>query len=248
MPRVVDAVVPQQVIQTFWHRGRLSRLEQLSIRSFQAHGHEVHLYSYEPLEGVPQGTATFDAATVMPWDAAYEGSNAGISGFANAFRYELLSRNGGWWCDLDVVACAPFPRPKHCLFASESTAQSNNDPTNCVMYLPPGDPLGPILRDRAMAKDPATLRWCETGPGLIKKVIQEFQLRDRLARRDVFCPLYYENWAYALLPGGEPHIEAGTTLAIHFMNTLFQLKELDKDAEYAPTSLFEVLKRRYGVL
>jgi len=244
----MDGVVPEPVIQTFWHRGRLSRLEQLSIRSFQAHGHPVHLYSYEPLEGVPEGVVPFDAATVLPWDPAYEGSKAGISGFANAFRYELLSRGGGWWCDLDVVALAPFPTPKHCLFASEATAQAHNDPTNCVMYLPSGDPLGPILRDRSMAKHPATLRWCETGPGLIKKVVQEFHLQDRLAKSNVFCPLYYENWAYAFLPGQQPAIETGTTLAIHFMNTLFRIKDMDKDADYAPGSLYETLKRRYGVL
>lgn len=44
------------IVQSLWIGPRLSSMEWLSIRSFLEHGHEVHLFVYEDVEGVSEGT------------------------------------------------------------------------------------------------------------------------------------------------------------------------------------------------
>ena len=49
-----------------WIGSRLSALERLSIASFLANGHPVHLYAYGPIEGIPAGTTLRDAREILP--------------------------------------------------------------------------------------------------------------------------------------------------------------------------------------
>ena len=53
------------VVQALWIEGPLSPMEELSVRSFLAHGHEVHLYSYDPHLAVPAGARLLPAAEVL---------------------------------------------------------------------------------------------------------------------------------------------------------------------------------------
>ena len=52
-------------IVSFWH-GPMSWLEALSIASFRRQGHRVEVYSYDPVEGLPEGAIARDAAEVLP--------------------------------------------------------------------------------------------------------------------------------------------------------------------------------------
>ncbi len=47
-------------IQFLWVGPSLSRLEQLSLASFVYHGHDVHLYTYEDVQGIPDGVTVKD--------------------------------------------------------------------------------------------------------------------------------------------------------------------------------------------
>src|SRR3954451_19785346 len=60
-----------EVIQTLWIGPELSTLERLSLRSFLAHGHEVCLYTYGEVRGVPAGGAVRDAAEILPAAAVF---------------------------------------------------------------------------------------------------------------------------------------------------------------------------------
>ena len=52
-------------IAMLWMRGQLSFLEQLCIRSFIDAGHHVVLYSYEPVDRVPEGVECRDADLIL---------------------------------------------------------------------------------------------------------------------------------------------------------------------------------------
>jgi hypothetical protein len=98
-----------RVIQSLWVGGRLSTMEQLCIRSFQAHGHEFVLYVYEATEGVPPGTVVMDANTIIPASRIFTyREHQTYAGFANFFRYKLLLERGGWFVDADMVCLRPF--------------------------------------------------------------------------------------------------------------------------------------------
>ena len=53
---------PDYQIGMLWISGRLSYLEQLCVKSFVDAGHHVKLYTYEPVEGIPEGVETADAS------------------------------------------------------------------------------------------------------------------------------------------------------------------------------------------
>ena len=54
------------VIQSLWVGDRLRTMERLCISSYLRNGHDFHLYTYNPVEGIPDGTVVKDANEVMP--------------------------------------------------------------------------------------------------------------------------------------------------------------------------------------
>src|SRR6187549_2184730 len=99
-------------VQSLWVGEVLPPLQQLSIRSFLAHGHQYHLYAYGDLQGAPEGAVVIDAATILPAESIFyyqHGFGQGsVSAFSNLFRYKLICERGGWWVDTDVVCLKPF--------------------------------------------------------------------------------------------------------------------------------------------
>jgi hypothetical protein len=128
-----------QPIQGLWIGPRLSALEQLSIRSFLAHGHPYHLYAYEKISGVPAGVEIRNAEEILPSSLVFKVQDGYHAGFSDWFRWKLLLERGGWWADLDVVALRPFAFLGEYAFASEAQGQTAI-PTSGVILAPAGAP------------------------------------------------------------------------------------------------------------
>ncbi len=236
------------MIQMLWIRGSLSKLEQLAIRSFLAQGHQVDVYTYDAcLQGLPEGARQCDGREILPWNEVFDHQPAGLATFSDLFRYSLLAAKGGWWCDCDLIALRPFPKPKDIVFASERHPNGSTHPVPGIMYSPPGHPVMELLRDTALARDPASIEWCEVGPDLVQRIVAERGLEDRVTSHMVFCPLDIANWLDALLPGKAPEF-GPESLAVHLWHEIWKRFGVHKDEDHAPNSLFEILKRRYGVL
>ena len=113
-----------KVVQTMWIGEKLSTMEQLALKSFIDNGHEVHLYTYEDVKGVPNGVVIKDGNEILPEsdifcysaDGFHKGS---VSAFSNWFRYKLLFDKGGWWVDTDNVCLKPFNFKSDYVFSSE---------------------------------------------------------------------------------------------------------------------------------
>ena len=97
-----------------WIGGSLSRLEQLTLASFSAFGHQVRLWCYHKITSpVPDGVILSDANKIIPEHLVFArkyadpqrgiGLNSFGSPFSDLFRYKLLSDLGGWWIDMDVT-------------------------------------------------------------------------------------------------------------------------------------------------
>jgi hypothetical protein len=102
-----------------WVGDRLSLLERLTISLFQRHGHEFHLWSYVPLENVPEGTVMRDAAEVMPKDSVFRfegipnelipnGGIGSLSHWSDQFQCKLLNQEGGLYTQMDIAIFAPL--------------------------------------------------------------------------------------------------------------------------------------------
>jgi hypothetical protein len=133
-------------VVTFWH-GPLDRLRQLCLRSQVAAGHQVTVYSFEPLAGLPDGVGNAEAEAVLPHAFAEKLRPSPADGvwrdwttlqFSDFFRMRLMARKEGLWLDADVLLLKPVEiDPAKPYFAWERPRQLGNS----VLYLPPDDPI-----------------------------------------------------------------------------------------------------------
>jgi hypothetical protein len=129
-------------VVTFWH-GPLDRLRQVCLRSQLAAGHQVTVYSFEPLAGLPDGVGNAEAEAILPHGFAEKLRPSGPGGvwrdwttlqFSDFFRMRLMARNQGLWLDADVLLLRPVRiDPAKPFFAWERPRQLGNS----VLYLPP---------------------------------------------------------------------------------------------------------------
>ena len=59
------------IIQSLWIGEALSKMEQLSIKSFRDFGHEYHLYTYGTVKNIPEGTVVKDGNEIVPASARF---------------------------------------------------------------------------------------------------------------------------------------------------------------------------------
>jgi hypothetical protein len=237
-------------IQMLWI-GELSKLEKLAMRSFLANGHDVHLYVYDDVAGVPDGVTVCDARAILPKDRIFRyGPEAGagqgsVANFANMFRYKLLYDIGGWWVDTDVVCLRPFEFDAEYVFGYEATPVINN----AVLCLPRLSQLAGSLFKAALEAGEHT-KWGETGPQLLTQKVIDFGLEGYCLPAKTFYPIYHP------LAGALFKAESRTGLmsslikdayAVHFWNEVLRRSQLNKNDSYPISSVFEQLKIRYNV-
>jgi len=237
-------------VQALWIGEQLSLLEQLSLRSFVAHGHAVDLWAYGPVAGVPRGVAVHDARAILPEDAIFHyGPEAGagegsVAAFSDVFRYTLLHARGGWWVDTDVVCLRPLDRLPPVCFGWQDDQRINV----AVLRLPRGSVLARTLRDRAVAAGRA-VAWGVIGPQLMTQVVRELGMTAHALPPSAFYPLHHSEAAAPFAPDPDDALERRLhgAYTVHLWNEMLRRAGVDKDATHPPTSAFERLKRRYGV-
>ena len=133
-------------VVTFWH-GPLDRLRQTCLRSQVAAGHNVTVYSFDPLPGLPDGVGNAEAEAILPHvfseklrppepDGSWRDWT--ILQFSDFFRMRLMAERAGLWLDADVLLLKPVEiDPTKPYFAWERPRQLGNS----VLYLPPDDTI-----------------------------------------------------------------------------------------------------------
>ena len=183
----------KECIQGLWIGKSLSLMEQLSIKSFLAHGHEYHLYVYRKVRNVPKGTIIKDANVILPKHRIFKyehGFGKGsYSGFANLFRLKLLLENGGIWVDLDVVCLRPFNFKKKYVFSSEKTQEGKVKIHNGIIKSPKGCKFIKACYKEAEKRDTRTLLHGQIGSDLLTSNINKFDLQSFIVPPNTFCPI-----------------------------------------------------------
>jgi len=222
----------------FWSGRPMGDIERLSIRSFQAHGHDVHLYAFEPVGGVPRGVIVRDAGEVMPRLRADELRARGVKPgpLADVFRYALLFDRGGWWSDCDVVCLKPWDFTAEIVFGWQDERVANQ----AVLRLPAGheaarrlmtltahpnrwmrgDPprrLARKTRDTLLGRrTPEAIAWGATGPAAVTTVMTGSRLLHRGLSSEVFYPVAWSDSGIFYRPGPLPLGSA--TYGVHLWN------------------------------
>jgi hypothetical protein len=232
------------VMQGLWIGSSLSIMEQLSIASFLAHGHQFHLYTYDSITGAPAGATMMDANQILPQSRVFRYSGSGsFAGFSNFFRYKLLLDRGGWWVDLDTVCLRPFTFPEEYVFSSE-VHQGAEVIDSAALKAPRGSEFAQYAWGVCESKEQKKLVWGETGPRLVAEAVERCRLRKYVRSAATFCPIPFREWESFLDPDHPPHF-APDVFAVHLWNEMWRDAGRDKNAAYPAGCLYERLKSRY---
>lgn len=253
-PQPKEPTPGNRVIQGLWIGDRLRLNEQLSIKSFLAHGHDYHLYAYEQIENVPEGAEIKDATEIMPRESIFQFHTGSYAMFADTFRVHLLLKRGGWWCDLDMICLRPFDLQDKIVVISEPEEGYRSAAlTNGIMKFPAGDPFGEACLQFLEGVDNETnTEWTLTNRGMLQHVVGEKGYEAVVKPPVYFSPLF---WGEAtpiftdpkLAGKGRKHMRNRKTYTLHLFNEFWRKNGLDQNARYAPGSLIEQLREMHGV-
>jgi hypothetical protein len=233
-------------INSLWIGGPLSTMERLCMLSHLRQGHAYHLWVYDETDA-PDGVTLEDANAICDRREIFSyqvGQGAGsVSAFSNLFRYRLLLRRGGWWCDTDVVALRPFTFEDEFVFASQVDRDGSSSTTSCVFKVPPASAVMHACHERAMAVDRSTVRWGVMGPRLLDEMVSACGLERFVAPPATFCPT---NWFDAEIdPAAHEWSIGEDSYAVHLWHEMWRRNNVDKNGVY-PGTLYEWLKAPYA--
>lgn len=96
-------------IASLWIGGRLSWLEQLCLKSFADNGHHITLYSYSPIDNLPDGVHAGNAEDIYPSEPMLRHARTGSPAIhADMWRLHLLLKTDCIWVDADMYCYRPF--------------------------------------------------------------------------------------------------------------------------------------------
>ena len=134
---------PLPNIASLWIGGRLSWLEQLCLKSFADQGHHVTLYSYSPIDNLPQGVHAGDAEQIYPSKPMLRHVRTGSPAIhADMWRLHMLQKTDSIWVDADMYCYRPFDFDSPFVYGWEKPGLV----CNAVLGLPPDSAtLGALL-------------------------------------------------------------------------------------------------------
>ena len=230
--------IDNNVIQSLWVGNKLGLIEQLCIRSYLKQGYDFHLYTYNPVDNIPDGTTVMDANKILPSteifyynkEAFYDGSSEGSpSGFSNVFRYKMLYELGGIWTDMDMICINPLNFEKKYVFTSEIDMRTGKIKTNVgFIKCPAKSRLLRYCYEVAKNTDKTTLKWNQIGPQLFDEAVKKYNMSKYVLPWWDFCPIGYDNINKIFEPGASRMEDyMGTSHAIHLWGECIRREKYD---------------------
>jgi hypothetical protein len=243
------------IIQSLWIGATLSKMERLCIISFLENGHDFHLYTYEPVNGVPSKTIIKDANEILPRSMIFsyqQGVEKGSwAGFSNYFRYKLLHMKGGYWVDTDTICLKPYDFKEDFVFCTQLDESGREELNNSVIKAPPGSLLLLDLFEACISKDVASLRFGECGPVLMRDAVKRHNLGHFAKPYSAFSPLHY--YELNKIVGTNSNIDDymsalfAHSYSVHLWNEMWRRSSIDKNGQFPSGSVYQFLLNRYDV-
>jgi hypothetical protein len=254
-------------ISMFWE-GRLSRLERLSIASYVQNGHDVEVFGYSRIDGLPEGATWLDANEVVEKSELFLTKKGSYAPFSDYFRAKLLLDRGGIWSDTDMICLRPLDYDSDVIVGYETSTSLNS----ALLGLPKSHPIAariveavedparvfPIddlrtrrrkwLRRFAPGDRRAKMKWGETGPSALTRWVEHYDMLDVVLPYWHFYPVPPTHWkAIFDLSFAENMEMFGQSRAIHLWNEFIRRGGIDKNGPFERDSLIGKLLRRYGI-
>lgn len=231
----------KQIVTSLWVGDELSNMEKLCIQSFLKNGFGFRLFTYNHVEGIPEGVEVLDANTVIPENKIFKTENS-LSGYSNIFKYTYLYRNGGIWVDMDVVCLKPFTIEDDFMFTSEQGKKKKSHKINlAVVKVPPKTQLMSLAMRLSNNLNNQSKTWGLTGPTIFDALIKELGFNDYCTEPERHCFLHWSNFK-DMFKDIEIPDNAET---VHLWNELFRRNGINKNDNFEQNSLIERLKNKY---
>ena len=159
-------------ICTFWYGPSLRDVDRICLASMVMTGQRVKLFSYAPIDNVPEGVEMHDASTILSeqvfkrLDPNYPNlrSRTTIVQFSDIFRIMLMKHRQGVWLDTDVYVLKQFhPDPTKPYLARENHFRVGVS----ALYLPHDHPIIREFEDYVASSDPLP-RWLGVRRGKLR--------------------------------------------------------------------------------
>ncbi len=257
------------VINMFWTGERLQLLARLSMVSYLAAGHRVHLHCYQTVEDVPDGVTLVDAAETVEKSYATSllgGRRGAPALLADYFRLNLLAKGEGIWSDADMVCLKPVRLDISAPLFGRQDARTIN---NALLYLPA---VSPIISDILAGFTPNVIPgwlnfnrkrqlwmkrligqkfgptdhyWGTFGPQALTALARKHGVFDKAAPVEVFYPYDHTRALEVFAPNTDiAQFVTDETLCFHLWNE--KLRDIRHERP-ASTSAIGQLLARYGL-
>lgn len=191
--------LPGSGFGTFWAGGRLSAMEQACLASIVQHGLKLTLFSYDLILNLPTGVAQESAEPIVARKMLPRiifNGKPDLAHFSDLFRYEMISKRDLVWIDTDMLMIGgPSQMPHPDILVKEANGELNG----AILYLSEKPVLQEVVREVEKKYD-RELQWGETGPGLIKLVVDGREPPLATYDHHPFYPIAYPDIWKILLP------------------------------------------------
>ena len=217
----------------------MSWLEQLCLKSFADAGHHITLYSYDPIENVPDGVETADAGEILSGDPMLRHARTGSPAIhADMWRLQLLKKTNKIWVDADIYCLRPFDFGNEFVFGWEKPGLV----CNAVLGLPKSSEtlaallsffedeyaIGPWLADwqrqeleeEKKAGKPVHMteqNWGFTGPASVTYFLKKTGEIEHARPQEAFYPISYKERNHLIISRFKPEEKmTDETYGVHF--------------------------------
>lgn len=216
-----------RIVHGLWIGSELSRLEELTLRSFARFGHEFHLWVYDEIETkLPVNVALRDAGEILPRERIFRTARrdaetgvgkGALPPFSDLFRYKLLYEHGGIWADMDVTCLRPLDFQEEYVFRPHRLGMVGN-----LMKCPKGSELMRSTFEEVDAIADEDIAWL-TPNRILNRQVERLGL-SRFIRRDISNE---DHWLDVIRPFVETYTQIPDNwYVIHWVNEFWRtLKE-----------------------
>lgn len=224
--------------QTFWN-GKLGPIHRLCLQSFLDYGHDVHLYTYNDIAGLPRCVSTINANRIYS-DKLFGWNRDHLRTFSNLFRFELLRQKGGWWIDTDVI-CLTDNIPDYERFFAWVDSDVINVAT--MQFLPNDALMVECVKQWRKNDNPD-----KSGPGLFTKILKETGRTGEAQPLETCNPIHWKQAADILDKDKADDLEDKIkgSMFLHLWETVFHWQHVSLIRRPPAGSLLEHFADKHG--
>lgn len=234
---------------TFWYGGSLSGFERACVNSLVSRGYDLTVFSYEKVEGIPEGVHSADASTIIDKEFTNKfliNGKPHLGHFSDIFRYMMIVRKDLIWIDLDMIMIDNFRNINR---GNIVVKEEQGGINGAILYVE-GEKNRQFLIDNVMKLQNRNLRWGETGPLLLEKLVKEEDSHIKLSSYKEFYPVEHYNIYKAFLPEfrDECAVMCREATMVHLFNNILVKMGIWKDlAPPKGSFLYEILEKSDGL-